>query len=212
MTARRRVAALLLTGPAPAAAAPRGIDPEAFAAAQAEDLADLLASLAGIDAAMATGPDQAELARRVSWPGTHLLDLSHGHTPVDVLVALGELGYDEGAVLVADAPDLPALHVAKSFSALDTRAVAVAPARETGMVILASRLPVPDWLRDNPIDMDAADPVRALKAVASQRRDVFATPGWHRLRTPADLGWLDPGLEGWDATRALLSGLPSQHP
>jgi hypothetical protein len=29
---------------------------------------------------------------------------------------------------------------------------------------------------------------------------------WHRLRQPADLAYLDPRLEGWEATRALLSG------
>jgi hypothetical protein len=34
---------------------------------------------------------------------------------------------------------------------------------------------------------------------------IATAPGWHRLRTPADLTRLDPGLEGWDNTRALLS-------
>jgi hypothetical protein len=33
-------------------------------------------------------------------------------------------------------------------------------------------------------------------------------PGWHRLRTPDDLRLLDPGLEGWENTRALLEGHP----
>jgi hypothetical protein len=40
---------------------------------------------------------------------------------------------------------------------------------------------------------------------AAPRRALVVTPAWRRLRTPADLGGLDPGLEGWEATRALLS-------
>jgi hypothetical protein len=35
---------------------------------------------------------------------------------------------------------------------------------------------------------------------------VESTPEWRRLRGPADLATLDPALEGWDATRALLGG------
>ncbi|WP_284454825.1 hypothetical protein [Actinomadura madurae] len=33
-------------------------------------------------------------------------------------------------------------------------------------------------------------------------------PAWHRLRTLDDLRLLDPGLEGWENTRALLEGHP----
>jgi len=33
---------------------------------------------------------------------------------------------------------------------------------------------------------------------------VQAVPGWHRLRSVEDLSRLDPGLEGWQATRGLL--------
>jgi hypothetical protein len=33
---------------------------------------------------------------------------------------------------------------------------------------------------------------------------VATTPGWHRVRTSADLDRLDPGLEGWENTRAVL--------
>jgi hypothetical protein len=32
------------------------------------------------------------------------------------------------------------------------------------------------------------------------------TPSWRRLRSRADLAALDPDLEGWEATRALLTG------
>ena len=36
-------------------------------------------------------------------------------------------------------------------------------------------------------------------------RMVATGPGWHRLRKPQDVARLDPGLEGWDNTRALLT-------
>jgi hypothetical protein len=31
-------------------------------------------------------------------------------------------------------------------------------------------------------------------------------PAWRRLRGPDDLATLDPAVEGWDTTRALLGG------
>ena len=34
---------------------------------------------------------------------------------------------------------------------------------------------------------------------------VQSTPDWHRLRGPAAVQRLDPALEGWEETRALLS-------
>jgi hypothetical protein len=36
---------------------------------------------------------------------------------------------------------------------------------------------------------------------------VAVTAGWHRLTGPEGLRRLDPGLEGWAATRALLGGV-----
>ncbi|MEU0572030.1 hypothetical protein ABZ297_42435, partial [Nonomuraea sp. NPDC005983] len=53
-------------------------------------------------------------------------------------------------------------------------------------------------------DLDDPDLVATLRAQAPGRRMVATGPGWHRLRTPDDLGRLDPGLEGWESTRALL--------
>jgi hypothetical protein len=44
-----------------------------------------------------------------------------------------------------------------------------------------------------------------LRRLAPTAVDVAGTPGWHRLRGPDDLARLDPGLEGWDATRNLLT-------
>jgi hypothetical protein len=200
----RRAAALLLAGPPAARACPPGIAPAEFARALAEDVADLLADLPGIDPVVAAAPDRVADAEDVVWPGTPVLELKTGR-PVDVLTLLAERGYDEAAVLVADAPDLPALLVAKPFSALSTALVAAAPASGGGLVALAARLPVPAWL---PTDLDLDEPyaVERLTAAAPARGQLALTPAWRRLRSRADLAGLDPDLEGWEATRALLTG------
>ena len=199
----RRAAALLLSGPPAARACPPGIAPAEFARAMAEDVADLLADLPGLEPVVAAAPDRVADAEDVVWPGTPVLEVAG--LPVDVLTALAEQGYDEAAVFAADVPDLPGLLVAKPFSALSTAPVAAAPADGGGLVALACRLPVPAWL---PVDIDLDEPyaVERLKAAAPSPGDVVLTPAWRRLRRREDLAALDPDLEGWEATRALLAG------
>ena len=199
----RRAAALLLSGPPAARACPPGISPAEFARAMAEDVADLLADLPGLEPVVAAAPDRVADAEDVVWPGTPVLEVAG--LPVDVLAALAGQGYDEAAVFAADVPDLPGLLVAKPFSALSTAPVAAAPADGGGLVALACRLPVPAWL---PVDIDLDEPyaVERLKAAAPSPGDVVLTPAWRRLRRREDLAALDPDLEGWEATRALLAG------
>ena len=199
----RRAAALLLSGPPAARACPPGIAPAEFARAMAEDVADLLADLPGLEPVVAAAPDRVADAEDVVWPGTPVLEVAG--RPVDVLAALAGQGYDEAAVFAADVPDLPGLLVAKPFSALSTAPVAAAPADGGGLVALACRLPVPAWL---PVDIDLDEPyaVERLKAAAPSPGDVVLTPAWRRLRRREDLAALDPDLEGWEATRALLAG------
>ncbi len=96
--------------------------------------------------------------------------------------------------------------IAKPFSALSSATVAVTPADGGGAVVLAGRLPVPGWLVAAGAGFDDRDLAERLQEAAPRRRDVRITPAWHRLRTPADVVRLDPGLEGWEATRALLEG------
>lgn len=202
----RRAVALLLSGPAATGACPPGIAPAEFARALAEDLADLLADLPGLDPVVAAAPDRVADAEDVIWPGTAVLELPPTGDPVAAgLAALAERGYDEGAVLAPDAPDLPGLLVAKPFSALTGAAVGAVPAAGGGLVLLAARLPAPDWLPTG-LGLDTPHAVEILRSAAPARRDLSVTPGWHRLRTRADLAALDPGLEGWETTRALLSG------
>jgi hypothetical protein len=201
-----RAVALLLDRPPATSGCPPGIDPAAFARALAEDVADLISDLPGLDPAVAYGPDRRPDATAVCWPGTLLVEVSPAAGPLAVLAALADRGYRQGAVVAPDAPDLPALLIAKPFSGLATGSVAAAPADGGGLVVLASRLPVPGWLAGSGVDLDTAAAVQRLRAAAPGRRDLIVTPGWRRLRSPADIAFLDPALEGWEATRALLSG------
>src|SRR5207244_9192829 len=100
-----------------------------------------------------------------------------------------------------DAPDLPGMLVGKLLRPLTSRPVSVAPALTGGLLGLAARLPVPAWLPA--LSLDAT--VEEVRRAAPQPGQVAQTTGWHRLTGPSGLHRLDPGLEGWDATRALLS-------
>jgi hypothetical protein len=197
----RRAAVLLLAGPPAARACPPGVAPDAFARALAEDVADLLADLPGLDPVVAAAPDRVADAEDVVWPGTPVLETPAGR-PAEVFAALAARGYDEAAVVVADAPDLPGLIVAKPFAALATALVAAVPAAGGGLVALAARLPAPGWLPAD-VDLDEAYAVERLTAAAPTGA-LTVTQGWRRLRGRADLAGLDPDLEGWEATRALL--------
>jgi hypothetical protein len=293
--APRRAAALLLSGAPAVGGCPPGVEPGAFAQALAEDVADLITELPGLDPVIGYPPEQQAVAEAVSWPGTRLVPLPPGGAALALLTALGDLGYDEAALIAPDVPDLPGLLVAKVFSGLAGALVGIVPALPTGrldlppltripaaagsasrptgwpsgspdgspdepaggltdepvggltdepgsgltdepgsgltggpagrptgavadgptgsadgltegLAVFGCRLPVPLWLQAGLADLDALDAVGRLRAAAPRRRDLVVAPAWRRLRAPADLAGLDPGLEGWEATRALLTG------
>jgi hypothetical protein len=68
---------------------------------------------------------------------------------------------------------------------------------------VAATLPPPAWLIDHELDTASA---MMLRRTAPHPGDVQSTADWRRLRSPADLASLDPVLEGWENTRALLGG------
>jgi hypothetical protein len=90
--------------------------------------------------------------------------------------------------------------VGKLFSACEDRLAGVLPSSDGRLVGFATRLPVPEWVTFS-LD-DGLDAVHAAAPVGA----VTVGPGWHRLASPGDVARLDPRLEGWPATRALLSG------
>jgi hypothetical protein len=199
VTARLAIAVLT-----PTTWSPPGSDPAAWRTALAEDVLDVLATLAEVEAAVAVRAEEARLLSQVGWPGLRGYALSALTVP-EVLAAAAADGYAQAVLLAPDAPDLPGMLIGKLLRPLTTRPVAAAPAvgAERGLLGLAARLPAPAWLPVAGLDDLTAGDVRAA---APQPQEVALTAGWHRLRAPADLARLDPGLEGWDATRSLLSG------
>ena len=182
---------------------PPGVDLAKWRAALAEDVVDLLAMLAQAEPAIATTPDDRTLAEEIAWPGMRIYEVPTA-TVLPVLAAAAEDGFDQAAVIAADAADVPGMILGKLLRPLETKPVAVAPGGpDGGLLGVAARLPAPAWLVDH--ELDGASPM-LLRRTAPQPSDVQSTPDWRRLRGPADLATLDPALEGWENTRALLGG------
>jgi len=186
---------------APVGWAPPGIDPDAWRAALAEDVVDLIAPLPQVQPAIAAVGADLPIAAKIGWPSMPVYEVKRA-SPRAALEAAAGGEHDKAAVIFADAPDLPAMLVGKLLRPLTTREVAIAPALDGGLLGVAARLPVPDWLPD--LDGQHGDVAQA-RAAAPKPTMVASTPAWHRLRAPLDLHRLDPALDGWDATRALLS-------
>ena len=153
-------------------------------------------------AVAATAADRA-LADEIAWPGMRIYEVP---TPTvrPVLEAAAADGFDQAAVVAADAPDVPGMVLGKLLRPLESRPVAVAPGGPAGGLLgVATTLPPPAWLLDHDLDSASAT---ALRRTAPQPGDVQSATDWRRLRGPADLASLDPALEGWENTRALLGG------
>jgi hypothetical protein len=197
--AARRRAAVVLARYDASRAAPPGVDSSAFAAACLLDSYEVVADLIGVTSGIAGPASVAEML----WPGAL-------HLPADITVPtmarqLSEVA-DELVVLPADLPDLPGLVLAKLFKVLHRTDIAIAPERgRDGCAAIGLSLPVADWVPDDAFDLDD-NPFERLSAAAPRRSRCTLAPAWHRLRTPNDLRRLDPGLEGWEETRALLAG------
>jgi len=174
-----------------------------LALAMLEDVVDLVEAMREVEAALAVPAGAGDAVRAVTWPGMPVVDVAANPNVGEVLDALAAIGADEAGVVCPDAPDLPALLLGKLHSALTSAEVAVCPSDDGRLVALASRLPVPDWLRASAAMLDGEDVVRRLRAQAP-RRALHVGPGWHRIKDSEDVRRLDPGLEGWDATRAVL--------
>ncbi|MGI5178827.1 hypothetical protein ACQEVZ_21075 [Dactylosporangium sp. CA-152071] len=180
---------------------PPGVDPSSWRAALAEDVVDLIAPLPLVQPAIAALPADLPLASKIAWPSMPQYELPTLSIRAALSAAAAD-GHERAVVLMADAPDLPAMLIGKMIRPLSTRTVAVAPAAGGGLLGLACRLPVPSWLPD--LDPETAD-VATARRPAPEPTMVAAAPGWHRLRNPDDLRHLDLALDGWDATRSLLS-------
>lgn len=175
-----------------------------LAAAMLEDVVDLVADTPQVGSALALVGGATDGG--VAWPGTPMVAVATP-TVAEALTATADLATDAVAVVVADVPDLPTLLLGKLFSALagpPRRSVAVCPAEGGGLVAVATGVPgPPDWLAHCDVGFDDLDALSRLRD-AAPRHDLAVGPGWHRVRSPADAAMLDRGLEGWDATRAVV--------
>jgi hypothetical protein len=219
MTAPSSVRRVVVAVLAPPVWVPASVEPGEWRAALAEDILDVLARLVEAEPAIAaTDVD----ALSVGWPGLRRYGLRRLDV-VSLFAAAAADGFDQAVLLAGDAPDLPGMVIAKLLRPLTTRPMAVAgahasnadlgdgdlgdvepggPGMESGLLGLAARLPAPWWLPAE--ELDQLTP-QSLRRLAPRPMDVAPAPAWHRMRGPADLARLDPGLEGWDATRAILA-------
>lgn len=197
---RRAVIVLLV----PVSWHPLGVDRAAWRAALAEDVVDLLATLAEVEPAIAGTPADRPLAEAVAWPGMPIYDIPTASVNAALAAAHGD-GFEQAAVIAGDAADVPGLTIGKLLRPLTSRPVAVAAAGPDGAGLLgvAARLPAPTWLPEH--DLDTGSPT-LLRRAAPEPGVLAVAPSWRRLRAPADLATLDPAVEGWDTIRALLGG------
>lgn len=182
--------------------APPGREPEAWRLALAEDTYEVLAALDRVDVAVAVAGDERAVAEMsaLTWPGTPTYAVDPGRPVLDAV----ELAGPAAAVVAVshDVPDLPGLLIGKLFRALSHADIAVTPAEDGSLAAIGVGLPVADWVAELAPTFDTA--LSVLEDRKPRRHSVAIGPGWHRLRSNADLARLDPGLEGWDATRSLL--------
>jgi hypothetical protein len=183
--------------------APPGRDFEAWRLALAEDTYEVLAALDRVDVAVAVvGGSEATLAEvsALTWPGTPVYAANPSRPVLDAV----ELAGPAAAVVAVsfDVPDLPGLLIGKLFRALSSADIAVTPAEDGSLVAIGVNRPTAPWVEEAAPTFDT--PLAELESRKPRRHAVAIGPGWHRLRSSADIARLDPGLEGWDATRSLL--------
>ena len=170
--------------------------------AMLEDVVDLVASMQEVDTALIVPLGAPAQVRELVWPGTPIVEVAADATIAEMIGAVPDA--DEVALVCPDAPDLPTMLLGKLHSALTTAEVAACPDDAGGLVAVAARLPVPDWLAGSAVRLDDVDAIARLRAIAPKSRALNVGPGWHRVRSEADLARLDPGLEGWEATRGFV--------
>jgi hypothetical protein len=227
----RRVVVLVV--PAEGTWAPPGRSPGAWRLALAEDTYEVLAALDRVDVAVAVvtsssagsvssvgpvglatpsaagpagpaGSDASEAAvaeiAGLTWPGTPVYAVGPDRPVLDAV----ELAGPAAAVVAVsyDVPDLPGLLIGKLFRALSSADIAITPAEDGTLAAIGVNLPTAPWVTAAAPTFDT--PLSELESHKPRRHAVAIGPGWHRLRSSADIARLDPGLEGWDATRSLL--------
>src|SRR5204863_6204592 len=95
-------------------------------------------------------------AEEIAWPGMRIYEIPTA-TYLPVFSAAAADGFDQAAVIAADAADVPGMILGKLLRPLETKAVAVAPGGPgNGLLGLATSLPAPSWLADHDLDTASA--------------------------------------------------------
>lgn len=187
--------------------------PRELVLAMLEDVVDLVTDSPLVTPVLVVAAGLDVPAERITWPGTPVVGVGADPTLAEVVGATADAmaGADPPpvavAVLAADVPDLPGLLLGKLFSALAGPRrvdVAVCPAEGGGLVAACVSWPLAGWLSDLRARLDDSDAAATLREAAPVGA-VASVPGWHRIRAPGDRARLDPGLEGWEATRAVFA-------
>ena len=165
-----------------------------------KDVVELVDDMAMVQACLVVQQRFGPWPDDYTWRGMPVVDVPD-RTIRRVVAALDAIGAEEVGIVVPDVPDLPALLLGKLHSALTTAEVAVCPAEDGRLVALATRVPVAEWAPN--LTLDEMDALGQLYA-AAPRRDLHVGAGWHRVSDDDDARRLDPGLEGWEHTRAVL--------
>ena len=189
---------------APVPWSPPGVDLGSWRQALAEDVVDLLATLSEVEPAIAATAADRALADAVAWPSMRVYEVLPEPTVNAAFAAAAADGFEQAAVIAADAPDVPGLVLGKLLRPLTTR-TGGGGARRAGGRPAGRGLPAAGAGLAADRSTSTATLRRSLRKAAPQPNEVATTPAWRRLRGPADLATLDPAVEGWDATRLLLT-------
>jgi glycosyltransferase A (GT-A) superfamily protein (DUF2064 family) len=197
---RRVVVALAVAaGDAPPRA---GLSGERLAAALLADAVDNAETLAAAEIAVLCSPAQAAGVAETAAIDTTVWS-SQTPTAAEAAARADADGAQQVVVVASDAPHLPGLLVGKLFRPLGRAEVSICPDPRGFAVAIGMRLPAPEWIGD--VDLDDPAIVDTVLERAPRRAMVRTTPGWRRLREPADFAALEGGVEGADLTRALLA-------
>ncbi len=171
------------------------------------DVLDLVASLPGVDPALAFSPPQArEAFVRITRGRFRLLpqegaDL--GARLENAFRALFRNGYDRVAAVSTDSPDLPVEYLQEAFVRLEAAPVVVGPCPDGGYYLIALSALIPELFRNMAWSTDRVLPETEAR-VKQIGLSLSYLPAWHDVDTASDLNRLVGGLArtGRDGARA----------
>ena len=150
-------------------------------------------TLAEVEPALAVAEADRRFAAAVAWPAMRVYALPRPDRAGDAAPRPTADGFDQAAIVAADAPDLPGMLIAKLLRPLTTRPVAAAPAAGDATGLLGRREPAAGarpGCRTSTWTPRRSPTIRPRRA-GRDRRDRYA-----RLAPPATAGGAGPARPG----------------